>query len=48
MSDRRQLAPRQAPPPPRWYQYSHTATGLTYWLRYAIGEPRSAAARIPG
>ncbi|WP_225080459.1 MULTISPECIES: hypothetical protein [unclassified Streptomyces] len=48
MSDRyEQLHPREAPPPPRWYEYSHTATGLAYWLRFAIGEPREFIYVVP-
>ncbi|MFF7899969.1 hypothetical protein ACFZCV_14410 [Streptomyces sp. NPDC007920] len=47
MSDRHQLTPRQAPPAPRWYEYSHTATGLVYWLRFAIGEPREFIYVVP-
>ncbi|WP_435252045.1 hypothetical protein [Streptomyces tendae] len=38
---------RQAPPPPRWYEYSHTATGAEYWLRYLVGEPREFAYAVP-
>jgi len=38
---------RQAPPPPRWYEYSYTATGPEYWLRFLISEPREFAYVVP-
>lgn len=41
------LQPRQPPPPPRWYEYSHIATGPEYWLRFLIGEPREFAYVVP-
>ena len=44
---RARLQPRQPPPPPRWYEYSHTATGAKYWLRFLIGEPREFAYVVP-
>ncbi len=39
---RAQLLRRQ-PPPPRWCEYNHTATGAEYWLRFLLGEPREFA-----
>ncbi|MFD5251320.1 hypothetical protein ACFWM5_00555 [Streptomyces bobili] len=41
------LLPREPSPPPRWYEYSHTATGLEYWARFLIGEPREFAYVVP-
>lgn len=44
---RARLHRRQPPPPPRWYEYSHTATGLEYWLRLLFGEPREFVYVVP-
>lgn len=41
------LPPRQAPRPPRWYEYSPAATGLEYWARFLVGEPREFAYVVP-
>ncbi|MBK3556287.1 hypothetical protein JHN55_07005 [Streptomyces sp. MBT56] len=41
------LHPRPAPERPRWFEYSYTATGFTYWLRYLISEPREFAYVAP-
>ncbi|GHH87828.1 hypothetical protein [Streptomyces capitiformicae] len=38
---------RCRPTVPRWYQYSYTATGLEYWLRFLIGEPREFVYVVP-
>ncbi|MBL3669063.1 hypothetical protein JL475_24330 [Streptomyces sp. M2CJ-2] len=43
---RARLQSRQ-PPPPRWYEYSYTATGAEYWLRFLIGEPREFVYVVP-
>lgn len=37
----------QPPRPLRWYEYSYTATGLEYWLRYLISEPREFTYAVP-
>ncbi|MEV0691789.1 hypothetical protein [Streptomyces sp. NPDC050388] len=42
---RARLQSRQ--PPPRWYEYSYTATGAEYWLRFLTGEPREFAYVVP-
>lgn len=43
---RAQLLRRQ-PPPPRWYEYSYTATGAEYWLRFLLGKSREFAYVVP-
>ncbi|NML55379.1 hypothetical protein HHL19_16545 [Streptomyces sp. R302] len=43
---RSRLRPAE-PRPTRWYEYSHTATGPEYWLRYLIGEPHDFAYAVP-
>lgn len=43
----RALQPRQPPRPPRWYEYSYTATGPQYWLRFLLGEPREFVYVVP-
>ncbi|MFE5258250.1 hypothetical protein [Streptomyces coelicoflavus] len=45
--DPRARLARTAPRPPRWYEYSHTATGLEYWARFLLGEPHEFAYVVP-